>query len=622
MTSEILKIIGVICIFIAFLLILRLSKKSKTVLVEGDVEKYSIAYLVDCVKEVINDITRANLNDLSLSEESFTRQLHKRTALKTALKKCSFGSVNDKEYVKDFIYDVLKKRYINKDNIDKFITFNRHTSLSVEDKFDILLYHFKREYGYNALAKMIEKYRLDGLKNITEDAETFSYIITDEDIETVFDKEQVYLSFEDKLRILSQRVYQMYKGFGVVDEIRDMNIDGLSGGVSGVTDLSDINYFLSDKEGIVNLPANYDSIWIFYKGKTINLDFLSFKSENELKRICQNIYRYNKAGQISEKDGYKINEMKDGSRVVVVRPSFSESWAFFVRKFHIKNMALDNLIKGKDSFIPIELVKFLAKGGRITAITGSQGSGKTTLLMAMIKCIYATYTLRIEETAFELHLRNVYPKRNILTFKETDTVSGREGLDVQKKTDGSVSIVGEVASDEVAVWMLGVAQVASKFTLFTHHAKTSKDLVLSLRNSLLKQGVFRDEEIAKEQVVSVIDFDIHLEKDYKGNRYISRITEIIKCEDKQYNIKDLSKLTRDEKLDSFIDLASTYFMKKTDRQTYIARDIMVYEDGTYVAKNPISKTSFEAMKNMMSFNDRVNFERFISEFFSEERLVG
>ena len=44
------------------------------------------------------------------------------------------------------------------------------------------------------------------------------------------------LTNEDKLEIIAQAVYEKYKGLGVIDEIRDMNIDGVSAGVSGVTD--------------------------------------------------------------------------------------------------------------------------------------------------------------------------------------------------------------------------------------------------------------------------------------------------------------------------------------------------------------------------------------------------
>ena len=93
-------------------------------------------------------------------------------------------------------------------------------------------------------------------------------------------------------------------------------------------------------------------------------------------------------------------------------------------------------------------------------------------------------------------------------------------MDVQKKTDGSVNIIGEVATDPVASWMIQAAQVASKFTLFTHHAKTFPDLVTALRNSMLRTGVFTNEKTAEEQVVQVLNFDIHLEKDFRGRRYI------------------------------------------------------------------------------------------------------
>ena len=61
--------------------------------------------------------------------------------------------------------------------------------------------------------------------------------------------------------------------------------------------------------------------------------------------------------------------------------------------------------------------------------------------MAIIESIYETMNLRIQETAFELHLRKIYPTRNILSLRETETVSGQEGLDVQKKTDGTVNII-------------------------------------------------------------------------------------------------------------------------------------------------------------------------------------
>ena len=152
--------------------------------------------------------------------------------------------------------------------------------------------------------------------------------------------------------------------------------------------------------------------------------------------------------------------------------------------------------------------------------------------MAMIENIYETMNLRITETAFELHLRKIYPTRNIVSMRETETISGQDCLDVQKKTDGSVNIIGEVATDPVASWMIQSAQVASKFTLFTHHAKTFPNLVTALRNSMLRTGVFKDEQTAAEQVVQVLNFNIHLVKDFRGRRYIERVTECVPVEER------------------------------------------------------------------------------------------
>ena len=104
-----------------------------------------------------------------------------------------------------------------------------------------------------------------------------------------------------------------------------MNIDGVSGGVSGlpesfisqVAQTGTTDYIEQVSEHKV--PRACDSIWIFFQGKSIRLAFLSFGTEAELKRVCQNIYKYNNPGQLSDTNGYKVNEMKDGSRVVVVR---------------------------------------------------------------------------------------------------------------------------------------------------------------------------------------------------------------------------------------------------------------------------------------------------------------
>ena len=572
------------------------------------------------VKKRLDEITKVNLYDIGLSEEELKRRKNKKYELKKALKGCTYGDVNDKKYVKELIYDLLAKEYgVDETNISKAISFDVPSLLTPQDKFDILIYVYKKDFGYEALTELIKKYNLAQLKYLEGESKP-SYVITAQEIEDIYEKENITLTFEDKLSVVVQRIYQHYKGYSSIDEIRDMNIDGISGGVSGlpesflsqVAQTSSGDYLAQVSEHKV--PRACDSIWIFFQGKSIRLAFLSFGSESELKRVCQNIYKYNNPGQLSDTNGYKINEMKDGSRVVVVRPSFSETWAFFVRKFDVKRATLEQLVRDKGKEDTIELLKFLVKGARITAITGEQGSGKTTLLMGMIENIYETMNIRVQETAFELHLRKIYPTRNILTFRETDTISGQEGLDVQKKTDGSVNIIGEVATDPVASWMIQAAQVASKFTLFTHHAKTFPNLVTALRNSMLRTGVFKNEKTAEEQVVQVLNFDIHLKKDFKGKRYVERITECIPIESRnEYTYDHRKEKTLEGKFDKFFDNATQYFTKTTDKELYQYRNILEYVDGEYKITNPITNENIVEMRNNMDDSDREEFDQFIEK---------
>ena len=197
--------------------------------------------------------------------------------------------------------------------------------------------------------------------------------------------------------------------------------------------------------------------------------------------------------------------------------------------------------------------------------------------MSLIDFIPAIFTLRIQEMAFELHLREVYPNRNILTFRETEDIKSQSGLDIQKKTDGAVNILGEVASMEVASYLIQMSQVGSLFTVFTHHAKTTESLIKYMRNSLLSLGLFKNERVACEQVIDAIRFDIHMEKDVFGHRYIERITEI----------------------------------EEDFEKGFVLRDILVCIDGKYILKDKISKkTSFEILKKIGK-SERWEFEKYL-----------
>ena len=171
--------------------------------------------------------------------------------------------------------------------------------------------------------------------------------------------------------------------------------------------------------------------------------------------------------------------------------------------------------------------------------------------------------------------------------------------------------------------MIQSAQVASKCTLFTHHAKTFPDLVTALRNSMLRAGVFKNERTAEEQVVQVLNFDIHLSKDFRGKRYIERVTECIPIKRKdEYTDEYRKEKTLEGKFDFFFDNATQYFRKITDAKLYEYRNILEYIDGEYVITNKISDENIKEMRLNMNDSDALEFDKYVESHWGRKSVFN
>lgn len=535
-----------------------------------------IQELTERIQRDFQELLRENPYRPGMNQEELQRRIEKKKKLRTALRQSVYGERASRLFLKDYIRELLLSRYgMNEEKLQKLLPLERPGRLETEYRFLALLYHYRRDYG----RKGLERFLLDC--DVGEDGH-----VTEEMFFSVFEKQGILrFHFYEKMELLAQIIYQNCRGFGVIDELRQFEIDGISAGVSGA---------LMEKAGEEQLAEELQRkqeekgqrrVWLFFRGRSICLDFLYFKSQKEFIRICRNIYRYRSPGQLSQERGYLVNEMEDGARVSVCRPPFSEEWAFFIRKFDtMEKKELKELFTDSGSERLIEVLLWLVKGCQVTGITGEQGAGKTTLLMTIAGYIPKGFNLRVQELSFELHLRNLYPDRNILSFRETESVSGQEGLDFQKKTDGTVHILGEVASLEVSAWLVQMAQTASRFTLFTHHAKTADTLVASLRNALLQKGGFHNERAAGMQVVETVHFDVHMAKDGNGHRYVERITELV----------------------------PGYVEGK--KSVYTARDILVYQDGAYQRRSCFSERTRKEIARELVGDERQHFQQQMEEW--------
>lgn len=572
MLNNILIVASVLALIVMLFVMYQKAKSQQEIVDEIDFD--SIEKVVEAVKLEMVEIIKDDYS-LGLTEAEFNALYKRKARIQEALRNCVYGIDSAKIIVIELIRTFIAEN-IDINTVEQLLGLSDGQDPSDHVKFEILMYRYKKKYGKGALAEWIEK---NGFANEkvsdgvgSNGGSDSAYYIDVDELYMSYEEEDIHLNNDEKIDVLAILVYQLYKGFGIVDTLREMDINGFNMGTSGSI-LSNLN---KQKAGIMKAT---NAVWLYYKGKYIHLRFMNFGTEEELKRIIQLLVRWGNPGPLTAKRGYMVNTMYDKSRILALRPPASEYWAIFVRKFSLSDVSPQALIVKeytKRGDLPMNLIEFLMRGQVTCAVTGRQGSGKTTLMSSIIRFIDPRYTIRVLEMAPELYLRELYPTRNILSVQETTTVSAAELQDALKKSDAAVSIVGEVATDVIAARMIQMGQVASIFTIFSHHANTSKDLVFALRNSLVNAGGFSNMSTAERQVIDVVKCDIHLDYTPDGKRYIERISEIVPIPegipypDVERNDLEYTKAV----------LEREYYERSTDRVSFTTHDILRYDLNT------------------------------------------
>ncbi len=238
----------------------------------------------------------------------------------------------------------------------------------------------------------------------------------------------------------------------------------------------------------------------------------------------------------------------------------------------------ETLLSQNKNEIPILISKWIVKGYQSFLVTGDQGSGKTTYFKSIARFYPPSAALRINEINPEMNLRFAYPYRNILEFAETKKMDTQKGLDFQKKTSGTVNIIGEIATAQAAAWYVQTTKVASKAGAGTHHAKTVPDLI-----SAFAMNMGGDEKVAEVMVADAIDYDIHMARE--KTRFVDRISEIwaIHAEPYPYNLEKDFKVTgmsTDERnaYQHHVAVNTQEYQKRvTDRTTFGYRNLCHYD---------------------------------------------
>lgn len=303
---------------------------------DGDEEEYdnfiTLGSLDNLLLETVNASQRRSVDEMNLSQEEYNRISAGKEELKTSIRNAPYGDRNSKYYVLSFAKDVLQNARlgkINEFNIDRVIPLNAPELLKSRDRFELLVWRWNQEHGRNGFSKMFIKYGLDQPKETPYGDE---YLVTEEDIIRVYDEyvqEYGELAYKDQISFLTQRAYEDTFGNGSVDLLLETDVDEVQGGTSGIP-ANSYDVYVEDTE---NIEYSFESIWIVFKGHNIHLKCTTFGSQRELIRVTRNIYRYNAPAILTKKDAGIVGSMKNGNRITVACPEFSDSYVFLARKF-------------------------------------------------------------------------------------------------------------------------------------------------------------------------------------------------------------------------------------------------------------------------------------------------
>ena len=600
---------GLLFILIVITITVRfyLKRKKQTVFGKG----YVINTFEELVTIVLRDFTEIIKPDRGLMKTSieYEASLRNKSRIAQAARKCVYGEENARRTIIKVFHDIIASHLLTLESCYSIVNFEDLETLPPEIKFEILLYCLAPQYGKNAVKFLNDTYKWSSPRYIAQsglERREVDYALVD----TMFKEQMPYdsLSYEQCIDVISILVYQNSKGYGKIDTLMQQNIDGLELGTVGAIRYRLLNAnpdYVTERSCSIQLDAQW-----------IHLSFINFGTVDEIKRLVLNVSNTEGSEALTIKRPTKVVDMYNGSRVTCIRPNVGATWGLFVRSFSAGVISVKKWLdkpEVKNWEIVDKLLFYLCQCTENTAVTGQQNTGKTTLMKGLIG-YYPYFNIRVTEMSFELQLNEIYPDRNIFCTRNDEFTSATEVQDILKKTDGYLSMAGEIATNEVAANAMQFGLVASQATMFSHHGKDYMGLIEGLTNALLSSGQFNDRDSAQGLVLDVVKHNVHCDF-HKKLRVVDYIEEIVKGETivPYQDIKVSSDVV--SAIDQSTALNREFYQRTTDRVRYTSRKIIRFnhETNTYEPYEWYTPERFAIMLDKMPDEHKAGFIQFYKD---------
>ena len=278
---DINTILTVASVVIFGVVIVFLYMKSKSQSVKVEIQSFNtMDKVLEAVKNEMVDIVREDFT-LGLSDSEFERLYKRKARINEALKNCVYGIDAAKALVQDLIRGFIAEK-VPPEQVTALLGLDEEGEPSDHIKFEIMMYRYKKAYGKDALVKWVDAYDFGRGRRATgsDRSQDIGYYITVDDLNYAYAQENIVLDIEEQIDVLAVLVYQQYKGFGIIDTLREMNINGFNMGTSGSI------LAATNNQKVQQHKAN-NSVWLYDRGRYIHLRFMNFGTEEELRRIIQ-----------------------------------------------------------------------------------------------------------------------------------------------------------------------------------------------------------------------------------------------------------------------------------------------------------------------------------------------
>lgn len=295
----------------------------------------------------------------------------------------------------------------------------------------------------------------------------------------------------------------------------------------------DVLQELVDDHTITEIMVNGpDCIFVEREGRITKVE-QCFESRQKLEDVIQKIVS-NTNRVVNEANPIVDSRLDDGSRVnVVLYPIARNGPILTIRKFPDKPITMDKLLElGSLSSEVAEFLKKLVVARYNLFISGGTGSGKTTFLNALSNYIPKDERIITIEDSAELQIREI---ENLVSLEVRNAnVEGNNAITIRDLIKSALRmrpdriVLGEVR-DAAAVDLLSAMNTGHDGSLSTGHANSCEDMIYRLE-TLVLMGLDIPLSSVRRQIVSALDFIIHLGRLRDKSRRVLEITEVLDCQ--------------------------------------------------------------------------------------------